>query len=370
VIRDLLPLARCRVGGGIRDAATARQWLDDGAVKVILGTAARPEVLRELPRERVIAALDAKDGEVVVEGWVKGTGRGVLERIAELREYVGGFLVTFVEIEGTLTGLDAARVKPVVEAAGPGCRVTAAGGVKSAVEVGELDRVGADAQVGMAIYTGQMHVADAWAACLTSDRADGLWPTVVADESGVALGLAYSNAESLRCAIDERIGVYHSRSRGGLWRKGATSGALQQLIRIDADCDRDAIRMTVRQAPPGFCHLNTRTCWGAATGLTDLRDRLARIAESGGDAGSYTSRLMRDPKLLASKIAEEGGELSAATEPGHIAQEAADVLYFLAVKLQASGVAFADVERVLDRRALKLSRRPGDAKPSVKEGSR
>ena len=60
VIRELLKRAPCRVGGGIRDAGAAIRWLDAGARKVILGTAARPEILRELPRERVIAALDAQ----------------------------------------------------------------------------------------------------------------------------------------------------------------------------------------------------------------------------------------------------------------------------------------------------------------------
>ena len=86
VIEPLLRIAPCRVGGGIRDAQTARSWLDRGAIKVVLGTAAVPEVLQELPRERTIAALDARHGEVVVKGWTEGTGRTVLERIKELRE--------------------------------------------------------------------------------------------------------------------------------------------------------------------------------------------------------------------------------------------------------------------------------------------
>ena len=75
VIEELLELAPCRVGGGIRDAASAIAWLDRGARKVVLGTAARPEVLCALPQERVIAALDARDGEVVVEGWRSARAR-------------------------------------------------------------------------------------------------------------------------------------------------------------------------------------------------------------------------------------------------------------------------------------------------------
>src|SRR5205085_1134066 len=78
---------------------------------IVLGTAAVPELLRELPRERVIAALDARDGEVVVEGWRQGTGRGIVERMQELNGLVGGYLVTFVEREGSLSGIDMEHVK-------------------------------------------------------------------------------------------------------------------------------------------------------------------------------------------------------------------------------------------------------------------
>ena len=64
VILDLLKLGRCRVGGGIRDFETAMFWLDAGAAKIVIGTAATPELLKQLPRERVVAALDAVRGEV------------------------------------------------------------------------------------------------------------------------------------------------------------------------------------------------------------------------------------------------------------------------------------------------------------------
>ena len=172
-IERLVRTTRCRVGGGVRSAEAAVRWLDLGARRVILGTAAKPEVLRQLPRERVIAALDARHGEVVVEGWTKGTGAGVLELVAELRDLVGGFLVTFVEREGRLGGTDLDVAKAIVEAAGA-ARVTIAGGVTTAEEIRALDELGADAQVGMAIYTGRLDLAAAFAAPLGSDRPDGL----------------------------------------------------------------------------------------------------------------------------------------------------------------------------------------------------
>jgi phosphoribosyl-ATP pyrophosphohydrolase/phosphoribosyl-AMP cyclohydrolase len=354
LIEELLELALCRVGGGIRDAAGAIAWLDRGARKVVLGTAARPEVLRALPKERVIAALDARHGEVVVEGWQKRTGRGVLERIAELRDLVGGFLVTFVEREGRLAGTDLAFAKEIRAAAGD-AEVTIAGGITTAEEVAELDRLGCDAQIGMALYTGRLGLAEAFAAPLQGDRPDGLWPTVVVDERGVALGLCYSDLESLRAALEQGRGVYRSRARG-LWVKGATSGATQELLRIDADCDRDCLRVTVRQRPPGFCHLNTRTCWGEDGGLGALARRLAERKASAPE-GSYTARLLADPDLLGAKLREEAAELAEAAGSAEVVHEAADVLYFTLATLARHGIDLAEVERVLDRRALKVTRR-------------
>lgn len=361
LIRELLQLAPCRVGGGIRSVERAIEWLDAGAAHVVLGTAATPEVLRELPRDRVIAALDAIEGEVVVEGWQTRTGRDVRSRMEELRDYVAGFLVTFVEREGRMQGTDPQQAAELVSAAGT-ARLTVAGGVTTVDEIATLDRLGVDAQVGMALYTGRMELADAIAAPLTSDRTDGLWPTVVTDECGVALGLAWSSAASLRAAVQTRTGVYQSRTRG-LWHKGATSGATQQLLRIALDCDRDALRFTVRQRGTGFCHLGTMSCWGAATGLGGLAATLsARRAQA--PPGSYTARLFNDDALLHSKLVEEAGELAAAEQPAEVCAEAADVLYFTLVALARSGLSLADVERELDRRARTVTRRRGDAKPT------
>jgi phosphoribosyl-ATP pyrophosphohydrolase len=356
LIRELVRRFPCRVGGGIRSVEQALEWLDAGARKVILGTAATRDVLAELPKDRVIAALDGVDGEVVVRGWTEKTGASVLDRLAELRDLVGGFLVTFVEREGRLGGIELAVAKRIVEAAGD-TRVTIAGGVTTAGEVAALDHIGADAQVGMAIYTGRLDLADGFAAPLVSDRLDGLWPTVVCDEHGKALGLVYSSADSLRAAVAERRGIYWSRSRSELWRKGETSGAVQELLRVEADCDRDALRFTVRQEG-GFCHLETRSCWGDDTGLGELERRLIERL-GGAEPGSYTARLAEDRDLLAAKLSEEAVEFAEAETASDVVWEAADVLYFTLVKLAAEGLRLEDVARELDRRALAVTRRDG-----------
>jgi phosphoribosyl-ATP pyrophosphohydrolase/phosphoribosyl-AMP cyclohydrolase len=365
-IRELVRRYPCRVGGGIRSVETALDWLDAGARQVILGTAARPEVLEALPRERVIAALDGIDGEVVVEGWSRRTGETVLDRVEALRTSVGGFLVTFVEREGRLGGGDLEAAEAIVKAA-DGVRVTVAGGVTTPEEVAALDRIGADAQVGMALYSERLDLADAFAAPLLSDRSDGLWPTVVCDESGRALGLAHSDRESLRRAVRERRGVYRSRRRG-TWVKGESSGATQTLIRVDADCDRDALRFVVRQEGSGFCHRGTWTCWGEDGGLPALERRLA--ASLAGAAGaSYTARLVADPRALTAKLLEEAAELAAARTPDEVVWEAADVVYLVAACLARRGVTWSAVLAELDGRGRAVRRRDGSRTDGAGERS-
>ncbi len=409
VIEELCRIAPCRVGGGIRDREGALRWLDRGAAKVVLGTAAVPEVLAGLPRERVVAALDAWRGEVVVRGWTERTGRTVEEGMRALKGLAGGFLVTFVEGEGMEGGFPRDRIRPLVKAAA-GARVTIAGGITTPDEIAWLDREGADAQVGMALYRGTLGLADAFAAPLKTERADGLWPTVVCDEGGQALGMVWSSLESVRTAIAEGRGVYRSRSRG-LWRKGATSGAVQRLLRIDTDCDRDALRFVVRQAGTGFCHVGSWSCFGPATGLGKL-EQTVRSRRDGAVPGSLTTRLFADPEFLRGKILEEAeefadaagevagdvdsvagegdstsgdgsssaGEGDGAAGAGdagkaridadsegcgearqRVVEEAADLLYFVTVALAGAGVELADVERELDRRSLKVGRRRASA---------
>ncbi len=359
LIESLLDLAPCRVGGGIRDYDTAARWLDAGAAKIIIGTAAAVPLLRRLPRDRVIAALDGVDGELVVEGWQSRTGVPVLERMAELREHVSGFLVTFVEREGRMQGIDLEAARGLQAAAGA-ARLTVAGGIREASEVAVLDANGVDTQVGMALYTGRFDVADALAAMLRSERDDGLWPTVVCDDLGQALGLAWSSLESLRDAIRSGRGVYQSRSRGR-WVKGATSGNHQTLLRVALDCDRDALRFTVRQHGEGFCHLGTWDCFGDARGLARLERRIhARVHEA--PPGSYTRRLLDDPALLHAKLVEEAEELAGAATLDEVREEAADLIYFTMTRLCASGVSLASVSEALDRRSRAFSRRGGEVK--------
>ena len=359
LVKDIVEQYPCRVGGGIRNLETAIKWLDSGARKIIVGTAANKEFLSQLPKDRVLAALDNDSGDIVVDGWQTKTQNTVENKIAELKDYVGGFLITFVEREGRMQGIDIDRAKRYKELVGSSS-LTVAGGITTASEIRELDKYDIDAQVGMAIYSGKLPLIDAFLAPMNPDNKDALWPTVVTNEQNKALGLAWSNRESIEQAIKSQAGIYHSRKRG-LWIKGESSGNRQELLHVDYDCDRDALRFTVRQKGNGFCHTGSWTCWGDDSGLNRLERRLnSRLGEA--PAGSYTKRLFDDPEFLNAKLIEETNEFIVADNPTDISAEAADLIYFLMVKLVKSKTSLNDVIEILNKRELKVTRRPGNAK--------
>lgn len=195
---------------------------------------------------------------------------------------------------------------------------------------------------------------------LVTDRPDGLWATVIVDPLGVALGLAFSNADSLTYALENRVGAYHSRSRDELWVKGESSGATQRLLGVRMDCDRDCLQFRVTQSPPGFCHRNTYTCFGSQRSINSVVERLReRISET--DEKSFTRKLARDAELLKTKLLEEAGELAQASDQlssEEVTWEAADVLFFSLVAMLKRGVTLDAVYAELARRMNRVVRRP------------
>ena len=259
LIEELCALAPCRVGGGIRDVERGRRLLRAGARRLIIGTAAEPGFLQEFPAARLMAAVDARDGRVVDQGWERELAESPLERARRLEPYVGGFLYTIVEREGTQAGVDLTRVQALAQAVGK--PVTAAGGIRGADEIQALDRMGVDAQVGMALYRGAIGLGEGLAAVVDFTKDDGLVPTVGQDaRDGRVLLVAHSTRETLVESVETGDVVLHSRRRGR-WRKGEESGNTQRLVRAEVDCDRDAILFLVEAAGPA-CHRGTASCFG------------------------------------------------------------------------------------------------------------
>ncbi|HEY8625262.1 MAG TPA: bifunctional phosphoribosyl-AMP cyclohydrolase/phosphoribosyl-ATP diphosphatase HisIE [Solirubrobacteraceae bacterium] len=188
----------------------------------------------------------------------------------------------------------------------------------------------------------------------------GLVPCVVQDwRTGEVLTLAYMNAEALRRTRETGQMHFFSRSRQELWHKGATSGHTQELRAIRYDCDGDALLALVEPAGPA-CHTGERTCFHRGTlepgapceSLPALERTIADRAARRPDS-SYTVELLGDPERAGAKVQEEADEVVRAVREEsdqRVAEEAADVIYHLAVLLKARELSLADAERVLDGR--------------------
>lgn len=182
----------------------------------------------------------------------------------------------------------------------------------------------------------------------------GLLPVVAQDAlDGRVLMVAWANREALEASL--RTGQLHfwSRSRGELWRKGATSGNVLELQELRADCDADTLLARVLPAGPA-CHTGAPTCFGNAAPTLAALDALLRGRAEERLEGSYTTRLLEDRNLRLKKLSEEAGELVVALADGErdaVAQEAADLLYHLLVACRSADVELADVLAVLEARS-------------------
>jgi phosphoribosyl-ATP pyrophosphohydrolase/phosphoribosyl-AMP cyclohydrolase len=188
----------------------------------------------------------------------------------------------------------------------------------------------------------------------------GLVPCVVQDwRTGEVLTVAYMNSEALRLTRETGETHFFSRSRQELWHKGASSGNTQAVKAIRYDCDGDALVALVEPAGPA-CHTGERSCFhrgefepGAPfETLARLERTIADRAEQRPD-GSYTAKLLAAPGSAGEKVQEEAEEVArAAREEAdeRVAEEAADLLYHLAVLLRGRDLTLADAERVLDGR--------------------
>lgn len=324
-------------------------WLDKGADKVIVPLAWAPELIGLVPRDRLLLLLDVANASAVSDRVRSGVSGVFLKSPTLELDLISSVSRFFAE--SSIFVFSAGSSPPLPST------------IRGLLGVGATLVVPASQLTLSASSASQINVADAFLAPLVSDRPDGLFPTVVSShlQGGRSLGLVYSSSQSVKESILTGKGVYHSRKHG-LWRKGETSGATQDIVSIRLDCDSDCLEFSVIQHGVGFCHLKRTSCFGEATGLpaleATLRSRLLSAPE-----GSYTRRLFDDPQLLRSKIMEEADELCRAETKEEVAFEAADLLYFALARCAAAGVTIADIEASLDAKARKITRRPGNAKP-------
>jgi phosphoribosyl-ATP pyrophosphohydrolase/phosphoribosyl-AMP cyclohydrolase len=191
----------------------------------------------------------------------------------------------------------------------------------------------------------------------------GLIPAIVVDvDTGVVLTLAYMNPESLKISLDEGRTCFWSRSRRELWRKGETSGNIQHIVSIKADCDRDALIVAVRKDGPA-CHTGADSCFiediygdGMEPEPFTLGElyRVIMDRKINRKPGSYTTYLFEKgiDKILK-KLGEESTEVIIAGKAGDRAEtiyELADLTYHAMVLMAQMGITPADVQKELKLR--------------------
>ena len=322
--------------------------LDRGANKIILSPTHASDVIGLVPSERILLLLDVASVSAVSDKTRSGVS-GVLLKSPSLELD----LISSVSHFFSNSSIYVLSTSPT-----PPTSTT----IRELLSVGAVPVIPTSQLTLSTSNASQLNVADAFLSPLRSDRPDGLFPTVVSSfpQGGRSLGLVYSSRQSVTESILSGKGVYYSR-RHGLWKKGETSGATQDIVHIRLDCDTDSLEFSVIQHGAGFCHRNRPSCFGDLNGLAALESTLQSRLESAPE-GSYTRRLFNDPVLLRSKIMEEADELCSAETKEQVAFEAADLLYFTLTRCVAAGVHLVDIERNLDAKARKVSRRPGNAK--------
>jgi len=327
LIRQICKIAPCRVGGGIRTVEKAKRLIAAGAKKIIIGTAASEEFLSKLPKDKVIVAIDSKNGKITTEGWTKELDKTPIDYINRFDNFCSGYLYTVVEKEGMMQGCDHESIEEIRKATTK--EFVAAGGICCVEEIVNLNHKNISTQLGMCIYTDVVKLEDAFCACLNFEKGNGLIPTIVQDiDTKQVITLAYSNKESLKKSFESGLATYFSRSRNGLWTKGLTSGNTQELINARFDCDFDTVLFKVKQKG-NSCHLDQFSCFGDKEFTLSALYELLQSRKDQLPEGSFTTKLFKDPFFLKRKIMEEAFEVVNFEQGDGLVWEVTDLTYFV-----------------------------------------
>ena len=266
---------RLELGGGIRDLETIDAYLSDGVSRVILGSVAlkNPALVEQAVArygERIAVGIDARDGMVATEGWLEESDVNYIDLAREMeRRGVRCLVFTDISRDGTLSGPNLEQLDALNSAVS--CDVIASGGIKSIEDIKALAERGLYGAIcGKSLYQGTLDLQQALecaagSAALALRRikwnADGLIPAVIQQwDTGEVLMLAYMNEQSLRRTMETKTTWFYSRSRQKLWNKGESSGHVQRVVSLRADCDYDTLLVQVDQTGPA-CHTGSHNCF-------------------------------------------------------------------------------------------------------------
>ncbi|MCQ2594420.1 MAG: bifunctional phosphoribosyl-AMP cyclohydrolase/phosphoribosyl-ATP diphosphatase HisIE [Treponemataceae bacterium] len=370
LLKSLLRKGNVRTGGGVRSVKRAKELISLGAEKVIIGssawasaeeqksgailnTAFLDELAAAIGKERIIISVDAIKGVIAVKGWTETAGISLLDGAKAAEKYASELLFTCVEKEGCMQGTDMEQVKALREAVK--CRIVVAGGVSTVEEITQIEKIGCDVQLGMALYTGKVALKDSFISCLNwqkvAEESKGLMPVIAQAASGEVLMTGFANKEAFEKTIDTKKLTFYSRSRNVLWTKGETSGNYLEVKKLRVDCDRDAVLATVVPHGP-TCHTGAWSCFQTNSDRPYSMEFLYEIISerfANPRPGSYTATLT--PERVREKIMEEAEELTDEAETREdVIWEFADLFYFLSVLMYQEKITWQDILDELDKR--------------------
>lgn len=269
-VEEIVKKAEARVGGGIRTAEKAAHLIGIGAKKVIIGTNVfdgdrlaydfLEKLAGTIGKDKVIVALDVKDGKIAINGWQKYTGINPLAVASELEQFCSEIQCTYVDREGMMAGTNIDFFKSIRDKTG--LKLTAAGGISTLEEVEELEKIGANSVIGMSFYAGNISLEDVMRYNqLDFIKGRGFIPTIVQNIKGNVLYLQSTNRDSLRKTIETGRVWRYSKTNGMLLEVGSESGKTEYVQRILTNCYRDTLLFVVSQKKNFACHLGYETCF-------------------------------------------------------------------------------------------------------------
>lgn len=272
--------ANIELGGGIRDIETVTYYLENGISRVVLGSAAisNPSLVKEAVEkygDKIAVGIDASNGTVMTQGWLNSSGIDYIVAAKQM-EQLGVKTIIFTDIskDGMLSGPSFEQLKLLKDSVS--CNIIASGGISSNQDLNELNEIGMYGAIcGKAVYSGNIDLSVAIKSARIPSQSfidkffvkSELLPAIIQEaETNEVLMLAYMNKESLRKTYETGYTWFYSRSRQKLWNKGESSGHLQKVIDIYADCDNDTLLIRVMQTGAA-CHTGNHSCFYTKIGL-------------------------------------------------------------------------------------------------------
>ena len=356
IIKNLAQKYHIFTGGGLRSLNDIEDMLKSSVRRCVLATG-DDSLLIQIPKQRLIVEISINEqSEVLIHGRHTNTHINIITRIHQLIQIgVHAISITFVQTEGHLSGIPRKQIQELMVQIPEDIRkIYIAGGISTLDDLEFLwsfSRV--IPQLGSAIWKNKLSIGTIFNSMINFDD-NGIVTAIIQDVNGLVKGLCYMNRQSIEQTCQQRKLYRYSRKLKRVIMKGETSGDIQQIIKINLDCDSDSMLITVDAKYP-FCHTGDHTCFNLQTSVKANIATIADHIKTKINSDSYSGVMQRNPQLALAKVMEEFWEIMASDQDNQIC-ECSDLFVHLVMYLNGIGVTMEDIFNELNARrwAIKL----------------